>query len=193
MSDPLDRVPWPVATERLLLRRAEPDDAAAVYAYARLREVADYAGGLPGDEAAFTETWVSEMVLNRIVVLLGGAIIGYVMLRVNDAWAQPEVRSNAEAVQAEIGYAFAPAAQGQGYAIEAVRSVVDLAFGPIGLRRVTASAFTANERSWRLLERIGMRREAHTIADSLHRDRGWLDGYDYALLATEWAALQNDH
>jgi hypothetical protein len=32
-----------------------------------------------------------------------------------------------------------------------------------------------------------MRRESHAIKDSLHRDRGWLDGYTYALLAEEWA------
>ena len=38
--------------------------------------------------------------------------------------------------------------------------------------------------------RLGMRREAHTIKDSLHRDRGWLDGYVYALLADEWRAVQ---
>jgi hypothetical protein len=31
-----------------------------------------------------------------------------------------------------------------------------------------------------------MRREAHTVKDALHRDRGWLDGYTYALLAEEW-------
>ncbi|MBO9534936.1 MAG: GNAT family N-acetyltransferase [Solirubrobacteraceae bacterium] len=186
MSDPLDRVMWPVETERLMLRRAEPEDWAEVYAYTRLKEVADYAGGQPDDEEEFEEKWASEMVLNRIVVLLDGAIIGYVMLRIYDAWAQPEVRGDAAAVQAEVGYTFAPEAQGQGYATEAVRAVIDLSFGPIGLRRVTASVFTDNEPSWRLLERLGMRREAHTIADSLHRDRGWLDGYDYALLATEW-------
>ena len=33
-----------------------------------------------------------------------------------------------------------------------------------------------------------MRRESHTVRDSLHRERGWLDGYTYALLADEWSA-----
>ena len=46
--------------------------------------------------------------------------------------------------------------------------------------------FAANEPSWRLMERVGMRREAHNVKDSLHRDHGWQDGYVYALLADEW-------
>jgi RimJ/RimL family protein N-acetyltransferase len=36
------------------------------------------------------------------------------------------------------------------------------------------------------MERLGMRREAHTVSDSLHRSGRWLDGYGYALLAEEW-------
>ena len=56
----------------------------------------------------------------------------------------------------------------------------------LGLRRVTAGCFAGNEPSWRLMERVGMRREAHAVRDSLHRSRGWLDGLTYALLAEEW-------
>jgi RimJ/RimL family protein N-acetyltransferase len=36
------------------------------------------------------------------------------------------------------------------------------------------------------MERVGMRREAHNVKDSLHRTYGWIDGYGYALLAQEW-------
>jgi len=67
-----------------------------------------------------------------------------------------------------------------------VRALVEVCFGPLGLRRVYAQCFADNEPSWRLMERIGMRREQHTVKDSLHRTRGWLDGLAYALLATEW-------
>jgi len=56
----------------------------------------------------------------------------------------------------------------------------------LGLRRVTASCFAANEATWRMMERVGMRREVHTVRDSLHRSGAWLDGFGYALLADEW-------
>lgn len=36
------------------------------------------------------------------------------------------------------------------------------------------------------MERVGFRREAHNVRDSLHRERGWVDGYVYAVLAAEW-------
>jgi len=37
-------------------------------------------------------------------------------------------------------------------------------------------------------ERVGMRKEAHHVLESLHRSEGWLDGVAYALLAEEWRA-----
>ncbi len=60
----------------------------------------------------------------------------------------------------------------------------------LGLRRVTAGCFAANEASWRLMERVGMRREIHTVRESLHRSGEWLDGMGYALLADEWRELR---
>ena len=81
-----------------------------------------------------------------------------------------------------------PAHQGHGYATEALTEVLRVCFEVLGLRRVTAGCFAANEPSWRLMERLGMRRETHTLRESLHRTEGWLDGLEYALLADEWRA-----
>ena len=67
-----------------------------------------------------------------------------------------------------------------------------ICFDDLGLRRVTADCFAANSPSWRLMERVGMRREAHRVAESLHRDLGWVDSYAYALLAREWRARLTD-
>jgi ribonuclease HI len=41
------------------------------------------------------------------------------------------------------------------------------------------------------MERLGMRRELHSVKESLHRTKGWLDGLSYALLAEEWDARPN--
>jgi hypothetical protein len=51
-------------------------------------------------------------------------------------------------------------------------------------------ALADNEASWRLMERVGMRREQHAVAESLHRSGAWLDGLGYALLADEWRGLR---
>jgi RimJ/RimL family protein N-acetyltransferase len=91
-------------------------------------------------------------------------------------------------VQAELGWVLDPAYGGRGYATEAVRALLRVCFEDLGLRRVVALCFYDNEASWRLMERVGMRREAHNVRDSLHRSGEWLDGLVYALLAEEWRA-----
>ena len=47
-------------------------------------------------------------------------------------------------------------------------------------------ASSTNVPSYRLMERIGMRREAHAVKGALHPSGEWMDGYEYALLAEEW-------
>ena len=42
--------------------------------------------------------------------------------------------------------------------------------------------------SWRIMEKLGMRREQHGVQDSWHADLGWVDGYTYAMLRSEWEA-----
>jgi len=179
--------PWPVATERLTLRPATPDDAAAVWAYRRLPEVARWMTALPAHERSFAERFVEPDRLGpTLVVERDGAVVGDLMVRIEDGWGQTEVAEQARATQAEIGWAFDPAVQGRGLATEAVRRLLAVCFTDLGLRRLTALCFADNAPSWRLMERVGMRREGEYRADSLHRDGRWLDSYAYALLRDEW-------
>jgi RimJ/RimL family protein N-acetyltransferase len=85
-------------------------------------------------------------------------------------------------------YTTSPSTRRHGYATEAVRELLRLCLDGLGLRRLTAICFADNDASWRLMERVGMRREFHTVRDSLHRSGEWLDGLGYALLADEWRA-----
>ena len=142
-------------------------------------------GWHPVDRADWDETYPSKY-LDYLVVELNGEIIGDLMLRMGDGWGQREVAEQAKGVQAELGWTFTPDASGQGYASEAVDALIRLCFEQLGLRRVEAGAFADNERSWLLMERVGMRREGYSVKESLHRDLGWLDGVQYAILADEW-------
>jgi len=58
---------------------------------------------------------------------------------------------------ADLGYRMAEAACGRGYASEAVRLVLDKAFGELGLKRLEANARVGNEGSIRVLLRNGFR------------------------------------
>jgi RimJ/RimL family protein N-acetyltransferase len=190
VSPSLDDVSWPVRTERLALRRSTPADADATWAYRSDPAVADWLTRLPASREEYDEWYASpEMQDTRVVVERDGVLVGELHVEVKDGWAQAEVAEEAAGTEAELGWVLAPAHQGGGYAGEAVAAALRICFEDLGLRRVIAGCFTANEPSWRLMERLGMRRESHTLCDGLHREHGWLDGYQYALLAEEWRAL----
>ena len=184
--------PWPLRTERLEIRRCVPADLDAVWAYRRLPEVNRWLGRAPATRAAFHETYSDPERLATTFVIVrrepgkDPVIVGDLMVRVEDGWAQAEVVDAARGMQAELGWVLDPAHAGRGYATEAVRAVIDACFGPLGLRRVHAGCFAANEPSWRLMERIGMRREEHSRRTALHRSGEWMDGMDYAVLAEDW-------
>lgn len=156
-----------------------------MFGYRSLEAVAHWMTMLPTD----VESWragFDKRCPYALMIGLGDEPIGDLFLKTEDAWSQTEVRDRAKGVQAEIGWCLAPGYEGHGYATEAVRELLAIAFDGLGLRRIVANCFADNEPSWRLMERIGLRREAHTVRESLHRDGEWYDGLTYALLADEW-------
>ena len=131
-----------------------------------------------------TRAWI-EGVLARppetgtvLVVELrdSGEIVGHVTNSID-----PENR------QAEIGFMFAPAHQGRGYATEASRALVAHAFEHYGVHRVYGRLEPRNEASARVLEKLGMRREALLIENEWVKGE-WQSEAVYALLAREWTA-----
>ena len=187
MTAPFRRLEWPVRTSRLELRPAESSDVEAVWAYRRLDEVNRWLTAAPRTLAEFHSHFdAPDRLAKTLVILLDGQVVGDLMLAVESPYAQAEVKDDAAGTQAELGWCIAPGHAGRGYAEEAVRELLRLCFQDLALRRVVAGCFAGNERSWRLMERLGMRRESHNIRDSLHRSGEWMDGYVYALLADEW-------
>lgn len=91
----------------------------------------------------------------------------------------------------ELGYVFNRKYQGQGYATESAKALLEYAFTNLGARRVIAHCSPQNEPSWKLLERLKMRREGLFLQNVYfkrnHDDEPiWLDSYQYAILKTEW-------
>lgn len=81
----------------------------------------------------------------------------------------------------ELGYFLHKEARGRGYGTEAVRLVTEWGQRGLGARRIWAGCDAKNERSWRLLERCGYRREA-TLRNECRDHRGELrDTYLYAV------------
>jgi aminoglycoside 6'-N-acetyltransferase len=92
-----------------------------------------------------------------------------------------------DAQQAQIGFTLARPFQGQGYAAEAVRALLGHLLGERQLHRVTAICDVENRASAHLLEKVGMRREAHFI-ENIWFKGSWGSEYLYAILRREWEA-----
>lgn len=191
MSEGIDGVAWPVRTERLEIRPATESDGPATWKYRQRESVGRWITSAPTDIDRYLSDFVEPARLAKTLVIeLDGTVIGDLMLAIGDAWAQAEVRERASAVQAELGWSLDPDHSGKGYATEAVAGLIRICFEELHLRRVVAECFADNEPSWRLMERVGMRRESHDVRGSLHRSGEWLDGFAYALLADEWRDAQ---
>jgi RimJ/RimL family protein N-acetyltransferase len=119
-------------------------------------------------------TWGAELIAPANG-LAAGRLIGDVVLFLRSV----------EHSGGELGYVFHPEAAGAGYATEAARAVLALAFEQLGLHRVIARIDGRNQASARLAERLGMRREAHFRSNEVFKGE-WSDELVYAILAEEW-------
>ena len=183
----LSAVAWPVRTARLTIRPMVADDVEPLWQYRRIPSMYEWLGHDFSTLERFAEKMSPPDSLARtLVVELDGRAVGDLYLNIGDAWAQSDVADAAKGVQAEIGWAIDPSYAGRGLATEAAAELLRICFEDLGLRRVKALCYADNEPSWRLMERLGMRREEYAVRDSLHRTKGWLDGMTYAVLADEW-------
>lgn len=178
----------PLHTARLRLRPPVAGDAAALYGIFCDAQVMRYWATPPwtapqqaADRIADDLALMAEGSALRLALapVDGGEIVGTVSLF---GFVQPSAR-------AEIGYALARAAWGRGLMDEALRALLNYAFGPLGLRRLEADIDPRNERSARSLERLGFEREG------LLRER-WRVGEEvsdtalYGLLRHRWRARE---
>jgi RimJ/RimL family protein N-acetyltransferase len=91
----------------------------------------------------------------------------------------------------ELGYVFNRSYQGNGYATESSEALIDYAFTNLEARRIIAMCSPKNEHSWKLLERLHMRREGLLLQNvyfkkDLNGEPIWFDTYEYAILKSEW-------
>lgn len=86
-----------------------------------------------------------------------------------------------------VGYWLASRHEGEGVMSAAVRALVDHAFGPLGLNRVTIEAAVGNRRSRAVPERLGFAEEG-VLREAERVGGRFLDGVLYSMLASEWPA-----
>ena len=177
--------PNPLSSPRLLLRRLQGGDGAALCSYRSLPEVARHQGWEsfgPDDAARLIEsqshsepgvpgTWFQLAIVEEATEKMMGDC--GLHCRQDDPH------------QMEVGITLAPSHQGRGYATEALGCLLDFVFGTLGKHRVSAVTDAENSSAASLFRRLGFRQEAH------HVEHRWYKGYwdsefVFALLRREW-------
>jgi RimJ/RimL family protein N-acetyltransferase len=177
---------YPLTTARLILRPFTPDDFDALYDLQSRDEVTRYLLFDTRDHAQVRrslEEKIQAAVLSdeggnldlAVVLPETGTVIGDVIL----FWRSREHRLG------EIGYVFHPDHGGKGYATEAAEAMLRLGFDELGLHRVIGRLDGRNTASARVLERLGMRREAQFVRNEFVKGE-WTDEIVYAMLEDEW-------
>ena len=169
-------------TERLYIRKFHPDDWQDLYDYLSQEEVVKYE-----PYEIFSEEACKQEAVNRsenddfwaVCLKETDKLIGNIYLAKGefDIW--------------ELGYVFNSRYHGKGYATEAATFLLDYVFNCRNARRAVAMCNPLNKPSWKLLERLGLRREGHLIQNIYFKTDKlgtpiWSDTYEYAILATEW-------
>ena len=172
-------------TDRLILRKMLVSDKEDVYAYSCRTDVTEYLTWSPHESVDYTADYlryigqrysVGDYFDWAVVEKASGRVIG------SCGFTRFDYPNDA----VEIGYVFHPDSQGKGYATEATREVVRFGFVALKLHRIEAKYLKGNDRSVRVMERLGMqyegeRREAMLVKGS-YRTVG-----TYAILSHEYA------
>lgn len=180
------RPAYPLETDRLLLRPYRDEDLDALHEIESLEGTARYLYNAPLDLDATRALLERRKALTAIdeehdglllaaVLKETGTLIGHVNL---------EVKSR-EHHQGEIGYVLHPDHQGHGYATEAAAVMLRLGFEELNLHRIVGRLDARNAASARVLERLGMRLEAHLRENEFVKGE-WVSELIYAVLASEW-------
>lgn len=179
---------YPLRTERLLLRPYREDDLDFVYDVQSRPEVARYLYQDVRDREQARESLRQKIAATELrgqgdnltpLILRAdtGEPVGDVLL----AWtSQPHATG-------EIGYVIHPDHAGHGYATEAARLMVRLGFEELKLHRIVGRIDGRNAASARVLQHLGMRREAYFVQNEWVKGE-WTDEAVYAILADEWWA-----
>jgi RimJ/RimL family protein N-acetyltransferase len=179
---------YPIRTDRLVLRPFAASDVEDLFDIYRRPEVARYLYWEPfswADAVGSLEEKLDQAEIRQegerltVAVVLPelDRVIGVVTLK----WLSQEHR------QGEIGFSFHPDHHGHGYATEAAGALVDLGFRGLHLHRTIGQCDARNTASVGVMERLGMRREAHFVQNEIFKG-GWGDEFVYAILEDDWRA-----
>jgi RimJ/RimL family protein N-acetyltransferase len=191
MSEHPRIAPWrepsyPLETDRLRLRPFSEDDFEALYAYQSRPDVVRFLYWEVRSPQEVREA-LEKKIESRAIRSEGNVLALALELKeasqvIGDFILQ---LTSEQHRTAELGYVIHPDHHGHGYATEAGRVLLRIAFEHLHLHRVVAGLDARNAASARVLEKLGMRQEAHFVENEFVKGE-WQSAIEYAILDREW-------
>jgi RimJ/RimL family protein N-acetyltransferase len=176
----------PLETERLVLRAFRETDFDAVFAMRSNADVARYLYWEPESEDAARRALAKK--LASVALHSEGDVLALAAVERSSGELVADMILHwvsSEHSLGEIGYIVDPGHAGRGFATEAAAPLLAIAFDELGLHRVIGRAEARNGASARVLEKLGMRREAHLVENEFVKGE-WQSEVVYAMLDREW-------
>jgi len=181
---------YPIETSRLRVRPFTENDLSAVIALYKVPEVLRYLyvaersdeeiGKSLGERKVKTEfATEGDKLILAVELKETGQCIGEVVM----VWLSETHKS------AEIGFIIHPDFHGHGYAAEAIRPLIHFGFERMDFHRIIGRCDGRNAASARLMEKLGLRREAHLVENEFVKGE-WTDELVFAQLQREWRASE---
>ncbi len=144
-----------ITTDRLQIRHVQSNDIDDIYEYISNDEVMKYERENYPTKESYLETleyFVDNQLLYSIMIKGETKVIGHIYLGLTGAECNNEYN---------LGYIMNPQYQGKGYCTEAAKAVMDHAFSELHANRVIGACNPENIPSWKVMEKIGMQKEAY--------------------------------
>lgn len=179
-----------IDTDRLRLRPFAETDLDALANILARPDVMEYLYEEPRTRSEVAATLEQQMAMNHLthqgdnlMLAIEERAAGTLIGSANLIWRSQQHQ------QGEIGYTLHPDFQGHGYASEAARAMLEFGFHDMDLHRICGVCDERNQRSRRLMERIGMQQEA--LLRQVEWVKGqWVSHAVYAILQSEWTSPQ---
>ena len=180
------RDPPQLETRRLILRRMKKTDYRDMYDYASREDVTRYLTWYPHPNLMYTLRYLSYIATRyRAGEFYDWAVI----------WKENRkmigtcgfTAFHYEHNSAEIGYVLHPDYWGKGVAAEAVRAILEVGFLTLNLHRMEARFMEGNDRSRRVMEKVGMTFEGMQ-RDAMYIKENYITVGTCALLADDYIA-----
>jgi len=169
-------------TKRLLIRNFKENDYLDLYEYLSDKETYKYEPGEPITIETARDLCKERAKNNNfLAVQLKNKVIGHIFFK------QTEPK---KLMTWEAGYIFNRKYHGNGYATESLKSIIEYGFNKLSIHKITAHCNPKNISSWKLLERVKMKREGKSRKNIYFNKNNngepiWLDTYVYGLLETD--------